>query len=777
LGFRPFIFRLAQELGIKGRVSNSARGVEVLCQGTRVREFTRRIRTDAPPLAAIAQITVEHVRNRRFPDFRIGCSGRHGPGQDLEVLPDLATCPDCRTDFTDPGNRRAGYAFTNCTQCGPRYSIITGLPYDRPLTTMRQFQMCPACQGEYANPADRRFHAQPNACPRCGPKLRLLDRRGRELAGAPLERAARAIAKGRIVAVKGIGGFQLACDARNARTVARLRRRKDRPTKPLALMCADMAGVRLICSVSREAERLLVSPAAPIVLLPKSDRLDRSDRSDGLLLAAPNSPRLGVMLAYSPLHHLLFDRLGRDAVLVMTSCNRRDEPIATTAEDVLASLADIADLVLDHDRPIANRCDDSVVLAGRPRPAGRTGRTPQILVRRSRGYAPAPVRLAPMFHVKHPVLALGGELQVYFGLARERRCFVSPYIGRLESPKAERFLLDTLARYRRWTGIEPAVVACDLHPDYETTRLAERLARRLPLVRVQHHYAHVLSAMAELGVAGPVLGLAFDGTGYGLDGAIWGSEFILVRKDLSWKRLAHLAYRQLTETAAGIADPGQVAAAYLLQTLGEVPSGLALARQAGSAKTALDQGRSTPSSSMGRLFDAVAAITGVCRRATYEGEPAVALETAAGRADASYRLQGTSYRSQGADQKLQVTSHGLQATSHKSRASGCVLLDPDPMLRRVVADTLSGVPAPEVAHRFHLAVVRAATGVAADLAQANGVNTVFLTGGVFQNSILRGRIAQLLEKRSLRVLWPAFLPMNDGGLVLGQAVAAGRRTA
>ncbi len=772
LGFRPFVYRVATELGIRGTVSNSARGVEVICQGARVRPFIERLRT-GPPLAAVSGLTVEPIRRRPFADFRIVGSGGRGPGQDLEVLPDLATCHDCRNDFSDADDRRAGYAFTNCTQCGPRYSIILGLPYDRPLTTMKRFRMCPDCGREYQDPADRRFHAQPNACPACGPKLTLLDRRGRTLAGDPMDRAARALAAGKIVAIKSIGGFQLACDARNEAAVAKLRRRKDRPFKPLALMCADLRSVRRFARVSQAEADLLLSPAAPIVLL------ERTAGAGQLGLVAPGSPRLGVMLAYTPLHHLLFGRLDPGTALVMTSGNRRDEPIATAAGEVLAGLPGVADLVLDHDRPIANRCDDSVVL---PAP---TSRTAPVVVRRSRGYAPMPVRLEPMFHVKRPVLALGGELQVYFALAEAGRCFASPYIGRLESPEAERFLLDTLDRYRRWTGIVPKAVACDLHPDYATTRLAERLAGRLPLVRVQHHYAHAVAAAAELGLAGPVLALAFDGTGYGTDGAVWGSEFILLQPGLSWQRVGHLAYRQLTETGVAIADPGRVAAAYLLQAIGNVPRGLGLSKQTDAARSVIRQGRSVLCSSMGRLFDAVAGITGVCRRATYEGEPAIALEAAAQEAGAMKPQIDTDGRGWAPDRaaKPQINTdrhRWAPIQNPKSKIQNPqsslhpVLIDPDGFIREAAALTLSGVPAPVVAHRFHKSVGETVARAAARIGRAYRVRTVVLTGGVFQNSILRRMVAQRLDKQGFTVKWPSQLPVNDGGLVLGQAVVAGR---
>lgn len=739
LGFRPFVYRLARRLGVTGTVSNSARGVVIVTQGPHARRLIDELRARPPRLARISSTETSVVSLPRLDGFRI-VGSEPGTTGGVEVLPDLATCPACRRELLDPEDRRFGYAFTNCTQCGPRYTIIERLPYDRPNTTMRTFRMCPTCRAEYENPGDRRFHAQPNACPACGPRLALFGpaagnpkrTRTGAVAVSPLSVAARAILAGKTVAIKSLGGFQLACDATNNKAVRRLRRRKDRPRKPLALMCGSVATAARLCLVTAAARRLLESPAAPIVLMPKLT-------VPGIAIAgliAPGNNLLGIMLAYAPLHIALFEELARlgqrDAILVMTSANRRDEPIVATDDELRSELDGVYELALTHDRPIANRADDSVLLAG----PGRSSAA--VPIRRARGLAPDPVELAPMFHVKHPILAVGAEWKNCFALAAGSRAYLSPHIGTVAGERGEAFFRATLERYRRWTGIRPQAIACDLHPDYLSTRLAERLSRefRVPLVRVQHHYAHVLSVLAEHGARGPVLGLACDGTGYGTDGAIWGCEFLLVRPDLSWTRVGHLDYLRLAGAGNEVADPTAVGRAYLAQARG---------------RTA---GRGPETSSLGRLFDAVAGITGICRRATFDGEPAIVLESACEPGECAHWFRA-----------------GLLDT-----AVSPARIDTRELVRLVSRETSAGTKPGVVAARFHNTLCRALGRLTITLAARYGTSAVVLSGGSFQNRRLLGGISNMLRNNRLCVITNSSVPPNDGGIALGQIVAAAAAT-
>jgi hydrogenase maturation protein HypF len=788
LGFRPHVYRLAQTLRVTGYVANTDRGLVILAQGRHARRMLRRLEQHPPPLAAISSFVVARVRTRRYVSFTIKTSrlsslaSRLSP---IHVLPDIATCADCLRELRDPKDRRHGYPFTNCTQCGPRYSIIRTLPYDRPRTTMADFPMCPRCRREYTNPADRRHHAQPIACPDCGPKLSLASRlsppasrfsppasrlpplasrlsplasrlsplasrlsplasRFSPLASrlSPIEAAARALLDGRIVAIKSLGGFQLACDATNDRAVARLRKRKNRPAKPLALMCEGVAVARRFCRAGANAGKVLLSSAAPIVLLPKSAApVVRVADS-----VAPGNARLGVMLCYTPLHAVLFKRLrdlaGKPAVLVMTSANRKDDPITADDAELAGELADVPDLVLTHDRPIANRCDDSVVLVDDPRPSPLASRlSPLVTIRRARGYAPQPITLPDMFHVKHAVLAVGAEFKNAFALAQGNRAFLSPHIGTVATVRGERFWLDTFARYAAWTGIRPEVVACDLHPDYASTRLAERLSLDLglPLIKVQHHHAHVLSVMAEHGLAGPTLGLAFDGTGYGTDGAVWGCEFLLVRQDLNWLRVGHLGYMRLSGAGDEVANPSRVAREYLRQANGE-----------GWRASRLSPLASRLTSSLGRLFDAVAAMTGVCRTASFDGQAPTALE-----AVADPKEDGHWFRPALLD-----------------RSVSPALIRPEPILLDVARETSAGTSPATISARFHNTVALAAARLADALCRQHHVGTVCLSGGSFQNARLRRRLVAELRRFGRRVYWNRMVPLNDGGIALGQVAAA-----
>jgi hydrogenase maturation protein HypF len=732
LGFRPYVYRVARALGVRGYVRNSIRGVVILAQGRNARRLLDQIREAPPPLAAVTSFHVARARTRPFRSFSINSSHAEA-GAGVDVLPDLATCRDCRREIDDPRDRRYGYAFTNCTQCGPRYTIIERLPYDRPNTTMAGFRMCPQCQREYTDPADRRHHAQPIACAVCGPKLAISPASSKL---SPLDAAAQALLNGKVVAIKSLGGFQLACDATNRRAVALLRRRKQRPAKPFALMCESVAAVRKFCQVTAAAEEALRSAAAPIVLLPRSQRPTLRVAES----VAPRNSRLGVMLPYTPLHAILFERLRREsgepAVLVMTSANRKEDPIIADDKRLAEALDGVYDLALTHNRPIANRCDDSVVMAEK---AG-----PLLLVRRARGYAPQPVPLGRMFHVKHPVLAVGGEFKNNFALASGDRAFLSPHIGTVATATGESFWREALARYTEWTGIEPEAVAADLHPDYASTRLAERVARDLglPLVRVQHHYAHILSVMAEHDLRGPVLGIAFDGTGFGTDGATWGGEFLLVRDGANWQRVGHLGYLDLASAGDEVADPARVARAYMEQ-----------ARKGGrlSASRRSAAERTLPhTSSVGRLFDAVAAMVGACRAATFDGEAPSALEALADPGE-----NGDWF----SDDLLDLSVSPA-------------LLRPEPLLVDVARETARGVAPATVAARFHNSLSMATIRLADVLCAQAGIATLCLSGGAFQNSLLRRRVATGLSSRGRMVYRNQLIPLNDGGIAYGQAAAS-----
>jgi hydrogenase maturation protein HypF len=734
VGFRPHVYRLARKLGVRGFVRNSSLGVVVLAQGRSARRFLDQLRQAPPALAAITSFRIARVRTRSYRTFSIETS-RSAPGSGVDVLPDLAICNDCRREIDNPRDRRFGYAFTNCTQCGPRYTIIEHLPYDRPQTTMAGFKMCPKCRQEYTDPADRRYHAQPIACPVCGPKLATAPARTRS---SPLQAAVQALLEGKIVAIKSLGGFQLACDGTSRHAVAILRRRKRRPAKPFALMCESPAVARLFCRVGPHAKAALLSAAAPVVLMPKLPR----PRLRVVDLVAPGNHRLGVMLPYTPLHVVLFEglrhRTGKPAVLVMTSANHREDPIIAAEQKLTEELPGVPDLILTHDRPIANRCDDSVVLPEAP------GSSLPVLVRRARGYAPQPTPMGRMFHVKHPVLAVGGEYKNTFTLATDGRAFVSPHIGSVATAAGEEFWLDTLTKYTRWTDVRPQLVAADLHPDYASTRLAERLSRDLglPLVRIQHHYAHILSVMAEHDLSGPVLGLAFDGTGYGTDGAIWGGEFLMVHSGANWQRLGHLGYLRLANAGDELAKPALVAKAYLAQSRSGGDVGVKRPVAAGAS--------ALPTSSFGRLFDSVAALVGACRVATFDGQAPVALEALADQREGGHWF----------------TPDLLDLTVSPA------VLKPEPILLAVGRETAAGESPAAVAARFHNTLSRAVVDLADVLCRQNGVATTCLSGGSFQNSLLRRSVTAGLRSRGLRVYWNHLVPLNDGGLSYGQAAAA-----
>ena len=700
-----------------------------------VRDFLAALEQDAPPLARVERVIAQPVTPTGALGFTIVASDATGRRRAL-ISADSATCTDCLRELADPADRRFGYPFINCTNCGPRFTIVTGVPYDRPLTTMAGFTMCAACAAEYHDPADRRFHAQPVCCPECGPALRLLDARGTERPGDAMAGAVSALRKGQVLAIKGLGGYHLAVDAASEPAAARLRTRKHREDKPFAVMAADLAAARRLAEVDDLAAQLLASGRRPIVLLP------RRAAADGVAASvAPGNRQLGLLLPYTPLHHLLLREFA--GPIVLTSGNVSDEPIAYTDEDALDRLSPIADAFLAHDRPIHIRTDDSVVRPFRGRAT---------LLRRSRGYAPEPLTVRHRF--RRPVLACGAELKNTFCLASENRAFLSQHIGDLENYETLRSFTEGIAHFQRLFDITPELVAYDLHPEYLSTKYALDLDG-VDLAGVQHHHAHIASCLADNDSGGPVIGVAFDGTGYGTDGTIWGGEFLLASLAEA-ERAGHLAGVPMPGGATAIRQPWRMAAAYLAAAFPEgLPGGLDIvSRNAPHWRdvTVLAQpGVHAPvSSSAGRLFDAVAALLGVRDVINYEGQAAVELEQRASLAEvAGYPAQVSG------GPELEVSGTDL--------------------VRAAATDLLDGVPPPVIAARFHQGVADLIGQACALLRDRSGLGTVALSGGVFQNLLLLGAAVSRLEGLGFRVLTHSRVPPNDGGISLGQAVVAGAR--
>ena len=749
VGFRPFIYSLARRHELAGLVRNDAEGVHIEAEGAReeLERFLREIKEKAPPLAVVESVAWRPLAVREETQFRIEES-REGVRRQALVSPDVATCEDCLAELFDPLDRRYRYPFTNCTNCCPRFTITRSVPYDRATTTMAHFEMCPECQREYDDPSDRRFHAQPNACPVCGPRVRLLDRFGHELRGKtgdPISRVAQMLRGRAIVAIKGLGGYHLACDPFDDKAVSTLRGRKVRQDKPFALMARDLEQARTLCRIGPEEAALLSSSARPIVLL---DRLEGSGVAEEV---APRQKTLGLMLAYTPLHHLLL----RDAgiPLVMTSGNRSDEPIAYLDEEAIEQLWDIADFFLTHDRPVHMRTDDSVVRAVK-------GRTYQI--RRSRGYAPAPLRLAEGFG-RH-VLACGGELKNTFCLAKNRHAFLSHHIGDLENYETLKSFREGVEHFCGLFDVRPELVAYDLHPEYLSTKYARELEEAgLPAVGVQHHHAHVASCLADNERPGGerAIGVALDGTGYGTDGAVWGGEFFEGSIEVGFARRAHLEYAPMPGGSAAIRQPWRMALAQLVTLYGEegtLELPLAAVRRAGERNVRLiarlvERGLNTPpTSSAGRLFDAVAALVGVpgAGRATYEGQAAVELELAAeGPASRGYPF------------RLRPEGDGW-------------VVETAEIVGGVVEDLLDGRGAGEVSSKFHRTMAEAVVAGCEGIRKESGINVVALSGGTFQNMLLLGQMIGLLEEKGFVAYRHRRVPTNDGGLALGQAVLADR---
>jgi hydrogenase maturation protein HypF len=783
VGFRPFVYSLATSLGLSGLVGNDTDGVFAEVEGdpAAVQQFLVLLEQQAPPLARIERVTIKDLRLTGSAAFVIAPSATAadpassaGPGQAGQaartlISADTSTCGDCLAELADPGDRRFGYPFINCTNCGPRFTIIRDVPYDRALTTMSAFDMCALCAAEYHDPADRRFHAQPVCCHACGPRLTLLNAAGTVLSGqeepgqeagagafAPepgagaIAAAAAMLRAGRVLAVKGVGGYHLAVDASNESAAAALRERKHREDKPFAVMVADVAAARRLCEVDDVAAALLTSARRPIVLLPRpAVPAGTGSPAAGSPVAssvAPGNRQLGIMLPYTPLHHLLLRELA--APIVLTSGNVSDEPIAYRDADALERLAGIADAFLAHDRAIHIRTDDSVV---------RSFRGHESVLRRSRGYVPEPLPVPVTF--TRPVLACGAELKSTFCLGTRRHAFLSHHIGDLENAETLRSFTEGIEHFRRLFDIEPQVVAHDLHPEYLSTKYAHDLAELggadVELVGVQHHHAHIASCLADNGEQGPVIGVAFDGTGYGTDGTIWGGEFLVA--DLAgFDRAGYLEPVPMPGGAAAVRQPWRMAATYLAAAYpAGTPPGLAvMARNTSSWSAVLtiaQRGINSPlTSSAGRLFDAVAAVLGVRDAITYEGQAAIELEQLADVTErGGYRVavsDGPALRVAGAD-----------------------------LVRAAADDLVAGVTPPVIAARFHNGIAGAIEQVCAALRDRHGLDTVALSGGVFQNLLLTDRVVSQLVGRGFRVLVHRRVPCNDGGISFGQTVVAAAR--
>jgi hydrogenase maturation protein HypF len=719
---------LAADLGVAGFVGNDPDGVFAEAEGPAgaVAVFVAALRDRAPVLAVVEDVACAPLPPTGAAGFAIVASTSAGRRRS-PVSADAATCADCLAELWDPADRRYRYPFVNCTNCGPRFTVVTGIPYDRPLTTMAGFAMCTDCAREYADPADRRFHAQPVCCPACGPALSLVDGAGTALGGDPLPAAVDVLRRGGVLAVKGLGGYHLAVDAAAEPAVAALRARKHREERPFAVMAADLAAAGRLGELEPAAAELLSGRRRPIVLLPR--------RPDAPLApsVAPANRDVGVMLPYTALHHLLAAELGRPFVL--TSGNVSDEPIAYEDADAADRLVGIADAVLRHDRPIHTRVDDSVVRLVRGTP---------VPVRRSRGYAPEPLPVP--WPARRPVLACGAELKSTFCLLRDRHAVVSHHLGDLENWETYRSYVQGIEHYRRLFEIDPALVAHDLHPDYLSTAYALELGG-VELTGVQHHHAHIASCLADNGRPGPVIGLALDGTGFGPDGTLWGGE-VLVADLVGFRRLGHLAAVPLPGGAAAIREPWRMAAAYLGPEPGE---GLpVLRRHADAWPVVVSLGRTAVrTSSAGRLFDAVAAVAGVRDRVSYEGQAAIELEQRVDRAETG---------------------------GYPARVAGSVLHGVD-LVRAAAEDVLAGRAVGTVAARFHNGLAAGLVELSEQARVATGLSTVALSGGVLQNAVLLTRLVDDLGVRGFTVLTHSRIPPNDGGISLGQAVVAAARDA
>ncbi|HEY5910753.1 MAG TPA: carbamoyltransferase HypF [Verrucomicrobiae bacterium] len=782
VGFRPFVFRLAEDLKLNGWVRNSSQGVFLEVEGPQpiLQDFLLRLESEKPPRSSIQSLESSWLDPVGYRGFEIRESDSAGSKTTL-VLPDIATCPDCLREIFEPANRRYWYPFTNCTNCGPRFSIIEALPYDRPNTSMKKFRMCAECQAEYEDPRDRRFHAQPNACPVCGPQVELRDREGKECvpagptgSGRVLEAAAEAVRSGKIVAVKGLGGFHLVVTAGDDKAVRRLRERKHREEKPLALMFPSLDMVKAVCDVSPHEERLLRSPEAPIVLL----RQAGARRAAPAIAAAiaPRNPYLGVMLPYTPLHHLLLAQLRLP--VVATSGNLSDEPICIDEREAVERLGGIADLFLVHNRPIVRQMDDSIVrvMAGR-----------ELVLRRARGFAPLPIQKVTPQTVgdaepalpacDRSVLAVGAHLKNAIALSVGPQVFISQHIGDLETEQAHEAFRRVIADLQRLYEVSPGIVAADAHPDYLSTKFARQLCSSSTvdpshspiLYPVQHHVAHALSCMVENDLTPPVLGVSWDGTGYGTDGTIWGGEFFHVTAS-GYERVAHLRPFRLPGGDKAVKQPCRTALGILFELHGEaafaltdLPPIAGFSRpEVATLKAMLRRRINSPlTSSTGRLFDAVASLAGLRQRVRFEGQAAMELE---------FSLDETR-----SDESYPITIAEPPAANSKSQIPNLrspLLIDWGGLIEAVVADVRGAVGPGRISLKFHNALVEGIV----EVARRTGEKRVVLSGGCFQNRYLTETAVKRLREEGFLPYWHQRVPPNDGGIALGQVAAAFRQT-
>jgi hydrogenase maturation protein HypF len=738
IGFRPFIYNLAQKHLIRGWVLNNEKGVLIDAESEdgNLDRFIQDIPKLAPPLARIESFDVKYLEPSGYNTFEIRKS-EEAQEKFVLISPDMATCDQCLSELFSPKNFRYRYPFINCTLCGPRFTIVQDIPYDRRKTTMAPFTMCPVCQKEYEDPSDRRFHAQPNACSTCGPSLRLEDRKGKEVSGDPIVKTLDLLSKGTIVAIKGLGGFHLACDAINQDAVSSLRSRKFREDKPFAVMCRNLDEVKEHCEVNEEEEKLLLSVERPVVILRKKKDSHVSHA------VVPYQDTLGVMLPYSPLHHLLLN--GPLKTLVMTSGNVSDEPISYKNEEAFRRLSKIADYFLFHNREIHMRCDDSVtrMFDGKP-----------YILRRSRGYVPFPIKLSFPLEM---ILACGGELKNTFCLTRGQYAFMSHHIGDLENLETLTSFEEGIEHFKRLFYIEPKAVAYDLHPDYLSTQYALSIPG-IPRIGVQHHHAHIVSAMAENGMEGDVIGVALDGTGFGLDGTIWGGEFI--RANLrDFDRLAHLKKVPMPGGSMAIKEPWRMAMVYLSEAFRDETAKLKInlmkridSQKWGFLKKAIEKKINTPwTSSMGRLFDAISSLLSIRDEVHYEGQAAIELEM--------------------------IADHGAKEEYpfHIYKDGKPMVVDPAEMVRGIVHDLIDGAPTSEISGKFHQTISRIVVETCETIRTDEKLNRVVLSGGVFQNMFLLSLVAEGLKRSDFDVYTHHLVPTNDGGISLGQAVIAHMR--
>ncbi len=735
VGFRPFVYQLANQYRLNGEVANTSSGVVIHIEGPQnnIESFSADLARKSPPLARITQISLHHERVKDFKNFSITASGDSASMSTL-IPPDVSICDPCRQELFDPEDRRFGYPFINCTNCGPRYTIIDDIPYDRPKTSMKHFKMCSLCQAEYDDPGNRRFHAQPNACKDCGPQVSLFDRdRNKVNTSTPIERTATLLKQGCIIAIKGLGGFHLAVDAGNTDAVAALRERKHREEKPMAVMSFDMEHIRKYAVVGPAEEELLTSFQRPIVLLEKIEPCPISEE------VSPRNRYFGTMLPYTPLHYLILSH-GFTA-LVMTSGNLSEEPIAIDNDDAFQRLSGIADYFLIHNRDIYLRSDDSIV-----RETAGTTR----FFRRSRGYVPVPVFLKKTVP---PILACGAELKNTVCLTKKNQAFLSQHIGDLENLSAYEFFISTIDHMKQLLDISPEIVAYDLHPDYLSTRYAEEL-KDIKKIQVQHHHAHIVSCMAENLIDGPLIGLSFDGTGYGADGNIWGGE-ILVADHKTFRRAAHLSYTPMPGGAAAVKEPWRMAVSYLYDAFGDAFMDLDLPILKGIDEKRIKimvemiqkKVNAPDTSSLGRLFDGIAAIIGIRNRVSFEGQAAMELEM--------------------------LAEKTIAATYDFDWVSGDVhRVLFQPIIHGVANDVQKGVEPSEISGKFHSTLVRMFSELCGIIGKETGLNRVVLSGGAFQNSFLLTGLIQTLTRNNFQIFTHTLVPPNDGGIALGQAMVA-----